>query len=145
MSCPCCAVPCRANSHMPCHVPAVPCRAALIHTCRAVPLPCTCGPRSRPCPSWKSACSRKIPNFNRETPHGSRKKPNLGRSLTDRRETADVFFTYTIPCPWRAVPWPWEVASKAAWSEHGRGTAWYVWIAFMKVTLKQPATYSFSF
>jgi len=32
-------------------------------------------------------------------------------------------------CPSRAVPWPREVAFRSAWSEHGMGTAWHVWIS----------------
>jgi hypothetical protein len=31
-----------------------------------------------------------------------------------------------VPFPCRAVPWPWKVALRAAWSEHGRGAAWHV-------------------
>jgi hypothetical protein len=41
-------------------------------------------------------------NSLRECPHVSWKKPNLGRSPTDRRETADVILHMSC----RAVPWP---------------------------------------
>jgi hypothetical protein len=61
---------------------------------------------------------------NRETPCGGRKK------LNGRCEC-----THTMPCQRRAVPWPWEVACKAARSEHGRGTAWYVWIRHCRTVL----------
>jgi hypothetical protein len=33
-----------------------------------------------------------------------------------------------MPRPCRAVPWPWEVALRMAWSWHGTGAAWHVWI-----------------
>jgi hypothetical protein len=37
---------------------------------------------------------------------------------------------FTIPCrsPAANLPWPWEVAFRTAWSWHGKGTAWHVWI-----------------
>jgi hypothetical protein len=35
---------------------------------------------------------------------------------------------HTMPLPCRAVPWPWEVAFRTAYSWHGRGTARQVWI-----------------
>jgi hypothetical protein len=34
----------------------------------------------------------------------------------------------TFLCLCRAVPWPWEVAFRTAWSCHGTGAAWHVWI-----------------
>jgi hypothetical protein len=40
----------------------------------------------------------------RETPPVSRKKPNVGRSPTDRRETADV--NSHMPCRSPAAPMP---------------------------------------
>ena len=59
------AVPCRAYSHMPCYAPAV------LRQCRVL------------CESPRVA--GKIRTANRETPRGSRKKPNLGRSPTGSR------------------------------------------------------------
>ena len=53
-----------------------------------------------------------IRTANRETPRGSWKTPDLGRS--------------PMPCPYRAVPVQGQVACKAAWSDHGMGTAWCV-------------------
>ena len=67
----------------------------LIQTYHAMPLPCRVL-RESPRVAGKRRTA------NRETPRGSRKKPNLGRSLTGRRETADV--NPHVPC--RAVPWP---------------------------------------
>jgi hypothetical protein len=37
----------------------------------------------------------------------------------------------------RAVPWPWEVVFRTAWSWHGRGTAWCVWISVKTATRLQ--------
>ena len=90
----------------------LPCRVALIHVCRAVLLP-----SSQQCRVLRESprVSGKTRTANREIPRGSRKKPNLGRLLIVRRETADV----NLHAPCRAMPWPWEVAYKAAWSEHG--------------------------
>jgi hypothetical protein len=83
----------------------------------------------------------KIRTANRETPRGSRKKPNLGRSSRGRRETANVkshiqggsnmtgtncdlfthnesrsYLNHLVQC--RALPWPWEFAFRTAWSQH---------------------------
>ena len=30
----------------------------------------------------------------------------------------------SMPRPCRAMPWPWEIAFRTAWSEHGRGATW---------------------
>jgi hypothetical protein len=62
----------------------------------------------------------------RETPPVSRKKPNVGRLLTGRREAADV--NSHMPCrsPAAPVPWPCEVAFEAAWQGNGTGAAWHV-------------------
>jgi hypothetical protein len=37
------------------------------------------------------------------------------------------YFTHTMSCPCRAVPWPWKFAFRAAWSWHGTGAAGNVW------------------
>jgi hypothetical protein len=58
----------------------------------------------------------------RGTPRGGRKKPNAGRSSTWRLWTANV--NSHMPCPCRAVSWPWSVAFRTAWSWHGTGAAW---------------------
>jgi hypothetical protein len=52
------------------HTVRLPCRVALIHTCRVL--------RESP------RVAAKIVTANPETPHGSRKKPNMGRSPTGR-------------------------------------------------------------
>jgi hypothetical protein len=83
----------------------LPRRVALIHTYRAVPLPSSDSPR----------VAGKIPTANRETPCGSRKKPNLGRSPTCCRETADV--SLRLPC---------RGLEKSLAKRHGRSTAWYM-------------------
>jgi hypothetical protein len=147
-----------------------PCHAMLIHTCHAMPL------------SFSEQChvlresphgSQKYPNCqsysltdwyasdNRcGTLYGSWKKPNAGRSPTCHLWTADA--NSHMPCPCCAVPWPWEVVFRRAWSwhgmgtagvkqtwphcvnqmgktqskllaaRHGRGMAWYVWISLMR-------------
>ena len=91
-----------------------------------MPCPCHVPAVLQQCPVLREnpRVTGKIRTANRETPRGSRKKPNPSRSPTGRRETTNV--NSHIPC--RAVPWPWEVTLKAAWSEHGMGTTWYVWI-----------------
>jgi hypothetical protein len=37
---------------------------------------------------------------------------------------------HAVSCrhPAATLPWPWKVAFRKAYSWHGRGTAWYVWI-----------------
>ena len=82
----------KANSHIPCRAPAVRRQRRVLRESPHV--------------------TGKIRTANRETPLGSRKKPNLGRSSM-------IIHTHTMPCLCRAVPWPWEVASR-----HGRSTAW---------------------
>jgi hypothetical protein len=98
------AIPCRVNSHMPCHT-------------HATPLSC----HSMPCPAilrqWRVL---------RESPRGNRKKPNVGRSPTCRLWTADAYSH--MPCPCHAVSWPWEVGFRTAWLWHGTGAAWHMWI-----------------
>ena len=78
----------------------MPCRApAVFRQCRVL----RASPRA----------TEKVRTANRGSPHGSRKKPNLGR------------YTYN------AVPMPFCIVAlrrlKAAWSEHGRGEALCVW------------------
>jgi hypothetical protein len=61
-------------------------------------------------------------NSLRECPRVSRKKPNLGRSPTGCRETADV--NSHIPCPSPAAPMPpYAVALKSLSKQYGRRTA----------------------
>jgi hypothetical protein len=61
----------------------------------------------------------------RGTQRGRRKKPTLDRSPTARRPML-IHLCRAHAAPSCAVPWPWEVAFKTAWSEHGSGAAW-VW------------------
>ena len=70
ISCRARAVRCGANSHIPCCAPAVPQQCRVLRESLRV--------------------AGKIRTANRKTPHGSRKKPNLSRSPTGCRETADV-------------------------------------------------------
>ena len=94
------AVPCHANSHIPCRA------LAVFRHCRVL--------RKSP------RVAGKIRTGNRKTPRGSRKKPNLGRSSTGRLKTADV--NSHIPC--RAVPC--RGLQKSLQKLHGRSTVWYV-------------------
>ena len=88
------AVPRRANSHIPCFAPAV------LRQCRVL--------RENP------RVAGKIRTANRETPRGSRKKPNLGGSFTGRRETACVNSHIPFLAPAVAL-----TSRKAEWQGHG--------------------------
>ena len=107
----------KANSHTPYRAPAVSCRANLDMAC--------CAPAViRKCRVIRESprVAGKIPTVDRETPHGSRKKPNLGRSPTRRREKTDV--NSHIPC--RAPAMLCRVLEKSLAKRHGRSTACYV-------------------
>ena len=93
-----------------------------------MPLPCCASAvfRQRCVLRESPRVTGKIRTANREIPRGSRKKPNLSRTPTGRQEMADV--NSHITC--RAMPRPWEVVYKSAWSEHGRATVCYVWIKY---------------
>jgi hypothetical protein len=114
------ATPCRVNSHMSYRAPAILRQCCVLRE----------SPRAnRKYPNCKSysltECYASDNNL-RGTPRGSRKKPNAGRSSTCRLWTANAN-THML-CSWRAVPWPWVVASRTTWSWHGTGAAWHVWI-----------------
>ena len=51
------------------------------------------------------------------------------RIWTGRAQAVDrrpmLIHTCHADQPCLAVPWPWEVSFSAAWSEHGKGTAWH--------------------
>jgi hypothetical protein len=89
------------DSHIPCRSPAA-LKANSHITCRShavtLPLPCN-----------------------------SPTVPNAGTSPTCRLRTADANSHIQCRSP-VANPWPWEVAFRTAYSWHGRGTAWHVWI-----------------
>ena len=87
----------QANSHIPCRATAVP-RLTNSH------IPCCAPVVLRHCRVLRESprVAGKIRTANHETPRGSRKKPNVSRSPTGRRETTDV--NSQIPC--RVAPWP---------------------------------------
>ena len=96
MSLPCLV----ANSHMP------RCAPAVLRQCRVL-----------------SECPRvagKIQTTSHETPRGSRKKPNLGRSPIGRRETADV----SSHIPYRVPAVLWRDLEKSLAKRRSRSTAW---------------------
>jgi hypothetical protein len=84
------------NLHIPCRAPAVSCRANLHIPCRAPAVL-----RHRHVLRESPRVAKTSRTANRETPRGSRKKLNQGRSPTGRRETADV--NSHVPCRVPAV------------------------------------------
>ena len=54
----------------------------------------------------------------------------VGHQQPVERRTILIHICHVVPVPFpcRAVQWPWKVALRVAWSEHGRGAAWHVWI-----------------
>ena len=93
------AVLCRANSHTSC------CDPAVLRQCHAL--------RGSP------RVAGRFQTANRETPRGSRKKPNLSTSPTCRRETPD--FNSHIPC--RAPAVLCRYLEKSLAKRHGRSKA----------------------
>ena len=85
----------------------------LIHTCRAVPLPST-----ESAVSFVKVRVVVVRNRTWQTNHG----PSLNSQ---------------IPCRALAVHLPrtFKVACTAAWSKHGRGKTWYVWIKHGRTVL----------
>jgi hypothetical protein len=110
-----------ANSHIPCRAPAVPCRAnshmpfyapASLLLCRVLRQSSRIAGKKSELPIVKL---RVVVGRNRtwaNRPQAVDRRPLLIHTYHD------------VP-----MPWPWEVACKSAWSEHGRGTVWYVWIS----------------
>jgi hypothetical protein len=119
-----------------------PCRspAALIHTCHAAPLPF-----SDSAVSFvkvrvvdgnirnASPAATLYSNYLRETPRGSRKKPNSDRWLTCRLWAADA--NSHIPCRSHAAPMPrcavalrsrFQKGMVMAWNGNGTGAARHV-------------------
>jgi hypothetical protein len=116
-------MPCRVNSHMPCRAPAI------LRQCRVLreSQRCSRNIRTAILKVWYASDNL------RGTPRGSRKKPNAGRSPTCRLWPADAnshMSCHAMPMPMQccAVPWPWKFAFRTAWSWHGTGAAWHVWI-----------------
>jgi hypothetical protein len=110
--------PCRVNSHIPCRSHAVPmpftCRGNTHMLCRDPAIP-----RQSRVLRESPRCRRKYPNYYPatgnsllETPLGSRKKPNAGRSPICRLWTADA--NSHIPCRSHAVPMSFPCSSHAA-------------------------------
>jgi hypothetical protein len=119
----------KANSHIPCRSP-----TALIHTCNAATLPFS--------DSAVSFVKVHVVDGNIRTASlvlvtivelrvvAGRSRTRAGRPnvVSWRPMPIHAYHADPMPLPCRAVPWPWEVAFRTAWSWHGRGTAWHVWI-----------------
>jgi hypothetical protein len=105
----------------------MPCRAhAIVRQCRVLrEILVVAGNIRTASPTVLTGCNASHNNL-RGTPRGNQKKPNAGRSSTCRLWTADsnLHIPCHAPCPCRAVPWPWELAFRMAWSWHATGTAW---------------------
>jgi hypothetical protein len=109
----------KANSHVPYRAPAMPCRAnshmpfyelAVLRQWRVF--------RESP------RVYGKIRTANRETPHGSRKKPNLRRSPTGRKEMAGINShtpsrAHAVPLPCCAVALGRHLQSDMVGARHG--------------------------
>jgi len=50
------------------------------------------------------------------------------QSVERRPTLIHICHVVPVPFPCRAVPWPWKVALRAAWSEQRRGAAWHMLI-----------------
>ena len=103
----------KANSYIPCRAPAVPCSANSHIPCPAPAVPC--GANSHiPCAAPAVPC-----RANSHIPCPAPAVPCCANSH--------------IPCLEPDVTWPWEVAFKAGWSEHGRGHGMVLWISHKSV------------
>jgi hypothetical protein len=108
----------KANSHMPCRAPTI------LRQCRVLRE----SPESRKCPNCYSYSLTDFyasDNNFREIPCGSRKKPNVGmwagrsHAVFGRQMLIHTHHGMPIPRQCRAVPWPWWVTFRTAWSWHG--------------------------
>jgi hypothetical protein len=124
----------------PCRSYAVPllCRAALIHTCHAAPLPFSnsavsfvkvrvvAGNIRTAGPTAERIDMLLITTFVELRMVAGRSRTQAGRphAVSGRPMLIHTHHAMLIPRPCRAVPWPWEVNFRTAWSWHGTGAAW---------------------
>jgi hypothetical protein len=103
--------------------------AEVIHTCHAAPLPFS--------DSAVSFVKVRVVDGNIRTASllllttfvelrvvAGRSRTRAGRphAVSSRPMLIHTYHTVPMPHPCRAVPWPWEVAFRTAWSWHGTGT-----------------------
>jgi hypothetical protein len=117
---------------MPCHAHAVPlpCRATLIHTCHASPLLFSNSAvffvkvrgniRNASITVWRIGMLL-ITIFVEIRVIAGRSRTRAGRlhAVSGQPMLIHTRHAMPVPRPCRAVPWPWEVAFRTAWSWHG--------------------------
>jgi hypothetical protein len=116
----CCAVPMPFSSRFP----AMPCRvnSNMPFRAQAVPMPFPCHAMSRLHTPFRAPAIHRQCCVHRESPRGSRKRPNTGRSPTCRLWTADAS-SHAMPCPCSTPAALYRGPDKLLSERHGRGMA----------------------